>query len=381
MSGLLIVIYGFSIATLAVPDRDFSEQENRYIQKKPEFTVSRLVSGEFTSEIADYFSDQIPLRDIFVGVKAAAEISLQKRENDDVLLGTDGYIIAKDDRPNLERARKNASAVESFCEAVSSDEELSGISVKVAVAGRGEDVLRRYMPASYPAAFRTEQLFCAIDSSMSVPRVDILETLTERADSGEYVYYRTDHHWTALGAYYAYSDIMRSFGMEPYQIDHYDREKVTDEFYGTTWSKAGMKWVGPDEMEFFRWDGDEDVVTEIVDTGRTIDGMYDRSRLGVKDKYGAIIGGNNGYVRIYSKNATGTARERLILINDSFGHAVAPFLAEHFDLEIIDLRYYRQPVAELIRESGAEKILILVSADSFVSSNALTTLTFGFYDE
>lgn len=381
MAGLLAVIYGFSIATLVLPDKEFSEQENRYLQKKPSFSISRLINGEFTSEIADYFSDQIPLRDIFVGAKASAEIALLKRENDDVLLGSDGYIIAKDDQPELERARKNASAVNSFREALSSDEELSGISVRLAVAGRSQDVLRRYMPSLYPAAERTEELFGAIDETLAAPRVDILTPLTERADNGEYVYYRTDHHWTALGAYYAYAEIMCSFDMEPNPIEHYSRERVTDEFFGTTWSKAGMKWVGPDEMEFFRWDGDEDIVTEIVDTGRTIEGMYDRSRLGVKDKYGAIIGGNNGYVRIYGKNASDEARERLILINDSFGHAVAPFLAEHFELEIVDLRYYRQSVAELVRESGAEKILILVSADSFASSNALTTLTYGLYNE
>lgn len=80
-------------------------------------------------------------------------------------------------------------------------------------------------------------------------------------------------------------------------------------------------------MEYFRWDGDTDMVTEITDTGRVIDGMYDLDRLGVKDKYSSFIGGNNGYVKIYPKEGTALAaekREKLILIKDSFGHSVAP---------------------------------------------------------
>ena len=168
--------------------------------------------------------------------------------------------------------------------------------------------------------------------------------------------------------------------MEPYPIEHFTREIVSEEFYGTTWSKAGMKWIKPDEMEYFRWDGDTDMVTEITDTGRMIDGMYDLERLGVKDKYSSFIGGNNGYVKIYPKEGTALAaekREKLILIKDSFGHSVAPFLAEHFDLEILDLRYYKLQVIDFVAESDADKLLVLVNADSLVTSNSLAMLNLG----
>ena len=100
IAGLLVTIYGFALATLILPDKDFSEDENRYLQQKPKFSISALTSGKFTSEIATYFSDQIPLRNVFVGTKAVVEIAMQKQENDDVLLGSDGYLIPKNDHPD-----------------------------------------------------------------------------------------------------------------------------------------------------------------------------------------------------------------------------------------------------------------------------------------
>ncbi|MCI8387829.1 MAG: hypothetical protein HFE63_05120 [Clostridiales bacterium] len=382
IGGVLAVIYGFSAATLFTPDNDFSEDENRYLQLKPKFSLEALVDGSFTSEIADYYSDQIPLRNIFVGTKAISEIALFKQENDDVLLGSDGHIIAKNDYPNLSEADKNVKAINRFLSAMetSSDSAFVGIDFKVAIAGRSQDVLEKYMPSLYPASERTEQIFDYVYDRLEAPHIELLEPLKSRADSGEYVYYRTDHHWTTLGAYYAYVEIMKSYGIEPYPIDYFTRETASEEFYGTTWSKAGMKWIAPDTIEFFRWDGDDDMVTEIVDNGKTLDGMYDRSYLDVKDKYSSFIGGNNGYVKIYPADGSplrSVEREKLILIKDSFGHSLAPFLAAHFDLEILDLRYYKLPVIDFVRESGADRVLILYNMDGLVSSNSLAMLNYG----
>jgi len=173
---------------------------------------------------------------------------------------------------------------------------------------------------------------------------------------------------------------MNAYGMEPYPMEHFTRETVSDAFYGTTWSKAGMKWIGPDSMEFFRWEGDDTMVTEIVDNGTTMDGMYDLSYLEVKDKYSAFIGGNNGRVRIHPADGSPlakTKRETMVLIKDSFGHSLAPFLAAHFDLEIIDLRYYRTSLFDLVTEIKPERVLVMYNMDSVTNSNSLQMLNLG----
>ncbi len=367
--GLLVIIYGFAVAMLVTPDKAFSEEENRVLQTLPRFSVESLTSGKFTKDIASYCTDQMPLRNAFVGTKAVAETVFTKRENNGVLLGKNGYIIAKNDYADLAIMDKNISAINVF--AASPD-----FDVTVAIAGRSQDVLFRYMPDIYPAREVSDAAFARLNENLTVPQIDILTPLREHAAAGEYVYYRTDHHWTTLGAYYAYVEIISSYGIEPYPFEHFKREVASEKFYGTTWSKAGMKWISPDQMEFFRFDGDENFVCEIVDSGEVLDGFYDRSYLDKKDKYSAFIGGNNGRVKIYVEGSQ-KERETLVLIKDSFGHSLAPFLAMHFDLDVIDLRYYKLPATEVIREAGADKVLIIYNMDSLVSASNLTMLTIG----
>jgi hypothetical protein len=108
-----------------------------------------------------------------------------------------------------------------------------------------------------------------------------------------------------------------------------------------------------------------------------MEGMYDLSYLEVKDKYSTFIGGNNGRVRIYPADGSPLAkgkRETMLLIKDSFGHSLAPFLAAHFDLEIIDLRYYKLSLMDLIKESGVSKVLVMYNMDSVTNSNSLQML-------
>lgn len=367
--GLLVIIYGFAVTMLTTPDKEYSEEENRYLQTLPHFSTESLINGDFTSDVASYCTDQMPLRNAFVGTKAIAEAIFTKRENNSVLLGKDGYIIAKTDYTDYDLIDKNIAAIERFADA-------SAVDLTVAVAGRSQDVLLSYTPSLYPAKEVSDAVFARLNETLDTAQIDLLTPLRERAEDGEYVYYRTDHHWTTLGAYYAYVEIMSSYGIEPYPIEYFTREVVSEEFYGTTWSKAGMKWIGPDSMEFFRFEGDENFVCEIVDSGEVIDGFYARSYLDKKDKYSAFIGGNNGRVKIYLDGSQ-KERETLVLIKDSFGHSLAPFLAMHFDLDIIDLRYYKLPVTNVIAESGAEKVLIMYNMDSLVSASNLTMLTIG----
>ena len=127
---------------------------------------------------------------------------------------------------------------------------------------------------------------------------------------------------------------------------------------------------------YYRYDGDESYLVENVLTGDKIDGFYATSLLETKDKYSSFIGGNNAHVRVYDTAATGT-KPTLILVKDSFAHSVVPFLALHFNLEIIDLRSYVGSVASLARETEACGVLILHGADNLAISDTLTLLGYG----
>ncbi len=389
LSVFVVIVFLFGILLVALPDKEFSEQENRYLQGMPQIQsrfngtfferiaegrfLDRYFDGDFQEEISEYFADQFPARDFFIGLKAATELTLGRGENNDVLLGNDGYLIKYTNDKDISHLLSNAETAERFTAAM----EEAGIPVTFAAAGRGIDVLQSKYPALYPAD-KTDATWQALAGALENTDVDYLDLRDVQrpyADRGEEVMYRTDHHWTTLGAYYAYVAIMEHWGMEALPIEAFTVEVASEEFYGTTWRSAGMKWIAPDRMEFFRFEGDESYTMTIEGKSETIEGFYDRSYLEKTDKYSAYIAGNNSLVTI-EKNGD-EERERLLIIKDSYGHALAPFLAYHFDLEIIDPRYYRFETLAHATETGCTRALIIENMDSLLTSDVLAPILSG----
>ncbi len=381
----------FSMLFWIIPDKDFSEQENRVLQQLPRiqsnfsgsFTerltkgkfLDRLANGKFTSEIADYYADQFPARDFFVGLKGVSEAAQLKGGNNGVVICDDGYIVTREDHIDFDTLSANLAAIEEFAVAMEDED----VPVYLAMTGRPADVLENILPAFYPYEncqklwnrFRGE-----VNALASTHYIELLEPLKAAHEAGErQIYYRTDHHWTTHGAYLAYCEIMKVMGVEAYGIEDFEIELASDSFYGTTWSSGGMKWIGADEMVYYRFEDDMDFTTTIIDTGVSFDGFYDRSYLEKKDQYSSFISGNNARVDITKKD--GKEREKLLLIKDSFAHSVSPFLARHFDLVIIDLRYFKESCAELVREEGIGRVLILNYIGSNTSANVHSILKFG----
>ena len=113
---LAVIILVFVALIFALPSEDFSYEENRVLASFPEFSFESLVSGEFTSGIGEFYADRFPLRNIFVGLKAAAEKLMLKLENNDVIEGEDGYLIERLEYTEGEYAtvRDNLLAIEKF---------------------------------------------------------------------------------------------------------------------------------------------------------------------------------------------------------------------------------------------------------------------------
>ena len=375
---LLTLFFAFllipAILHLLLPDREFSERENRSLASFPELTVTSVASGRFMSELPAYLADQFPFRDALVGLKAYAEAAMLRGGNNGVLFGLDGTLVTRDDYPDLENLRENlaaAAAFRAYC-------EKRGIPFTAAIAGRTADVLDGTVPL-YGSEY-SDRLWSALDAAASdagLPYMDLRTPLRSRALSGEYVYYRTDHHWTTYGAHLAAADILASMGKTLPPMHEYDWTTVKD-FYGTTWSAACAPWIKPDELLLFRYDGDTDFTTTIVDTGASFRGFYDESYLAVKDKYAVFLSGNNALTVIRRDGAV--PRETLLIVKDSFAHAAAPFFAQFYDLVLLDLRYYKQIPAKLLDEYGVSRVLILQNIESLTSSASLRLLAAGLGD-
>ena len=369
---LAAIILVFGVLIFALPSEDFSYEENRVLASFPEFSFESLVSGEFTSGIGEFYADRFPFRNIFVGLKAAAEKLMLKLENNDVIEGEDGYLIERLEYTDGEYAtvRDNLLAIEKFIGYV----ESKGIDSSVVILPRSIDVMRSKLPELYGTE-RADAIWGVVsDAYPSAIRLDGL--LRERAEAGEYVWYKTDHHYTTLGAYYTYVALADELGYEPYPIEYFDLEVISDEFLGTTYSSSGIKWSDTDTFTLFRYAGDGDfTVSYPGSTKKSLDGFYDESFFIGKDKYSAFLGGNRARTSIRLDG--GEDRPILMMVKDSFSHSLAPFLALHFDIEMVDLRYYQSSAAKLIDEISPDRVLILYGIDTLATSTEAARIKMG----
>lgn len=373
------VLFAFSIAFLLVPDQSFSEQENRSLRSFPKFTWKKLATGSFGDEINHYFADQFPMRDLLVGLKGYAENALGKGENNGVILGREGQLQTR----MFDMLRADGSVMEDsdLFDPETVERALDGINrvansleidFSVLLTGRVIDVSAS--ASDYPSAF-SDALLSRVREGMGdgVNYIETVPMFRERYDAGEYVYYRTDHHWTTLGAYYAYAEILRSFGMkdEIIPMDAFEKKVVSNAFYGTAWSAAGMKFVPPDHIEIWSLGNESDFHIEA--DGSALEGFYSDSYLEKKDQYSLFLDGTHDVVTIKKE---GEKRPTLLIFRDSFASSLAPFLAQHFDLVLLNLSSRRDftNVTESAREYGADRVLVVYTLENLITSDKLSKL-------
>lgn len=363
------LLFGFGIAFFLLPDRTFSPEENRTLQTAPHFSVSSLVNGTYTASVADYYADQFPLRRFFVGCKAFCELSLGKRENNNVIAGKDGYLITRETSLDAACLQSNLSYIADFV----SFAETQDIPCTVAIAGRSYDVMTSALPSMASSAVSTSawnKLAVAADTHR-LSYLDLCMPLRAQADTGETVWYRTDHHWSTYGAYLAYREICLDWGITPTPWEDFTVEIASDSFLGTTRAKSGMYWTAPDQLLYARYTNDDAFLVVNPASGTTIQGFYDRSYLTGSDLYASFLGGNTARLDV---TLPGQERPRLLLIKDSFAHAMVPFLAQHYDIVVIDLRYYRASVRSLLEEERIERVLFLGYLTSYAEDNGFGLL-------
>lgn len=369
----MTILFGFSVAFVVVPDKTYSENENRNLQTFPEFSWESLMDGSFSSEINVYFADQFPLRDLFVSAKALSELALLKGENDGVLLGENGTLAVRTFSMFKDRLTRTdgidlyyKETVQKQLNILNNYAEKSTVPVYALIPPRVLDVAADSF--KYPSDISLS-LLAELDTVSPDVLVPVADMLKEKYASGEYVYYRTDHHWTTLGAYYAYCEIMKSFGRESDIIprEKFAVEVVSEEFYGTTWSKGGFRFIEPDTMEFWSLGNEKNFVTTIGD--RSFEGFYDRSYLEKKDKYSAFIGGTNDITLVES--VFDEERPVLLMPKDSFANSLVPFLAQHYDLVLVNMANRMTDISAYIQTYSADRVLIVWNMENLITSGNL----------
>ncbi|MBD5098468.1 MAG: hypothetical protein HDT35_02775 [Clostridiales bacterium] len=365
--------FGFGIAHFILPDRDFSDQENRYLSQFKVPTLSTLRSGEFMEDFEDYVTDQFPLRDGWIQLKALSERALGKQENNSVYFGTDGQTLF---------AHFTAISPEDLAQRVGFVNKLAGnvdVPVYFSLVPDKSWVLSGLLPANAPNVDDNSTIQQAKELCWeNVNFIDLTWVLKDTCGNSDPrengSFYRTDHHWTTMGAYVGYLALMQAMG-DSGGIYDYPLALCSDAFYGTTYSASGAGWIKPDSIYTMIPEGGTKgrVTVTGYPNGQPIEStMYHPEKLEVKDKYAYFLGGNQPLCVIKNPDAQGG---KLLVVRDSYSDSLAPFLAEEFEeVHLFDLRYNNMSLKQYVADNGIDQVLVLYSANNFNTDKNLFKL-------
>ena len=339
---------------LLMPDRYYSEREKRTLTQKPKFTVANFISGEFSGELEKYLTYQVPLRDGWVTMKTYMELTVGNCESGGVYICKDKYLMDKFTSYSKKQLAANAAALADLQEKLAAE----GVSMNTILVPVAAQVLADKLPAYAPAADYAAIFQVLTDAG--VDTVNVWSTLA--AHSGENIYYRTDHHWTSLGAYYAYCAWR---GIEP-NVDEWTQEVLCDDFYGTTWNKVPLPTVPAEEIT--AWYKHINRSVSYNNGQYETDSIYERKYLSGSDQYAVFLNSNQAQTVIEGSGKSG----KLLLIKDSYGNTFSQFPVEDYaEVHVLDLRFFKGDVTEYAKENGITDTLVLYGTQSFVKDTRL----------
>ena len=212
--------------------------------------------------------------------------------------------------------------------------------------------------------------------SDDVVKVPIFDTLMRHRN--EYIYFRTDHHWTQLGAYYAYVEFCKAKGIEYHELEEYP-VTVFDNFLGTFYDNTGNNsQVGgnPDTVYVYGPISQSATMDIIMPDGTECYGMdviYDESNAAPGLKYGCFIASDNAFTTITNPEVTDGSS--CIIIKESFGNCFAPLLVDHYStVYVVDYRYWSGSVSEFARENGVDDIIFANNISTLRGTSAVAAI-------
>ncbi|TCL43679.1 DHHW family protein [Harryflintia acetispora] len=361
-----LFILSYTVLDMSFTNKSYSELENRPLKTRPKMSFSALMSGDYDEKFDAYINDQFFGRDGWITLKSRTESALLKTENNEIVYGKDGYLFKKYDRIDGEKYQANERYIREFFEKYPQQE------ITFCVVPNSYEILKDKLPAGLSLvdeAAEIERLYAGLPDNVTAQNV--YPTLWEHRD--DYIYYRTDHHWTTYGAYLAVCAYAGERGMIPPPLEAIDSQKVPN-FYGTYFSKAKKAGAKADVITYY-----EVPVRSVTVADEERDGLYDLQKFETRDKYAAFLWGNNNRTVIESDqnlNKVEGKKTRVLLIKDSYGNCFAPFLCYLYDEVVIaDLRYLPK-ASDLMEDGQYDDVLLMYNFESLASDGYLAKLRY-----
>lgn len=357
----LLFLVLMPVLHVAGKDLETSELENRTLAQLPKAEKEAVLDGSFGRNFETYLSDQFPFRNQFLSIKQAVELAMGKRENNGVFLGKEEQLLQDFKTPDEKLRKKNTGYVNAL-----------GKKAKTyfMLAPTATSVYKEKLPL-FASTYDENKYIAEVEKELSkeISFVNPAEILKQHKE--EYIYYRTDHHWTTLGAFYAYQKLCEAMGEKPKPLEDFEIEKI-DGFYGSLYSTGNFTFVKPDRLELFHPKKPIAVTVDNMATGKTTDSLYERDYLEKKDKYSVFLDNNQPLLVIKSDVQNG---KKLVVAKDSYANCLIPFLTAHFEeIHVLDLRFLNMSVADYAKQSQIDTVLVLYNVQSFAADKKLSLL-------
>lgn len=360
-----LLLFGITLVNLFWPKRAQIELENRKAAQFPAFSVQGLLDGSWQSSFSTWMQDQFLLRDQWINTQRATdEAVFQKVEEGNILIGQDGWMFTKlftVDDATQKQLNKNVQAVADFAA------NYPG-RVTFLLAPSASVIYEDKLPAGAPMIDENamlDEIFAKIGESASV--LDLRQTFTENQE--EYLYFKTDHHWTPYGAYLAYQQFCNLKGLTPFDLNAHEAVTVED-FQGTHYSATRLWNVQNDSITYYPLDNPMTIYRitgEAQYEPETTENLINTEKFDTRDKYAAFLDGNNGY-SVIEGNGTGS----ILVVKDSYANSFIPYLTENYaKIGVVDFRNFKYGLDSTIQQEGYDQILILYNFQTFISDTNL----------
>jgi len=336
---------------LFLPKDDFSENEKRFLEESPVLSWDAVTSGDWGNDAESYMADHIPGRDFFVGLNAYFDLLTGRQVGKDIWL-SQGRLVESPVTADDGVVERNMSAINGFASALEQTVDLMIVpSAGWALGEKG-----------YSDEAVIDFIYSKAEASVSP--VPVTEVFQNRPD----LYFSTDHHWNSAGAYAAYQHYMITIDRKYRNSEDFSKATY-GKFQGSTYSRSALWLTEAEVLEL--WTGSEKLTVTNGESDEIHSGVFYWERLEEADKYTVFLDGNHSIVRIQNPDAQG----KLLVIRDSYSNSLGCFLAESYaEVVLVDLRYYKQPISQLIASEGFDNILICYSISNFLTDTNLVWL-------
>ena len=359
------ILFGFiillALASLIAKDRAFSDDENRGLAQRPAITLDGLRDGSFFGEYSSYLADQFFGRDAWISLDTFGIRLLGRHDVNGVYVGKDGYLFSPPDGPVETIRDRKAGAINTFVQ------KHDDLNVMAMVVPSASAILDEELPGSAPLRNQRSDIADAVsrlDSSVQV--LDVTPTLLEH--KREEIYYRTDHHWTSLGAYYGFLSAADRLGPDV-QVPSFNALTVSDSFQGTLASRSGIHRAEDEVQVYIPQDTGIEYYVNYPDTQTRSTSMFVSAALDAKDKYTVFFGGNHPLVEIWT---TADIGRNLLVFKDSYANCFMQFLTSYYDrIIMLDPRYYYGELSTVLSTYGITDVLFLYNGDTWMTDTSL----------